>query len=215
MLKVWGRRSSFNVQKVMWLVGELGIQHLHTPAGGDYGHCDTPEFAAMNPNRKVPVVELDGLFLWESHTILRFLAAKFSTGIFWPETPQQRSLSERWMDWSLGTLEPEIMRGLFWSLVRTPPHRRDADMIREQLNRSIQHYRLLDAILAEQPFLNGDRFGLGDIPAGATLYRYFSMDIDRPFLPNLTAWYLRLQERAAYQDHVMVSYDELIGRPEN
>jgi len=69
MLKVWGRRSSFNLQKVMWLIGELGLPHQQIPAGGDFGLNDTPEFLAMNPHGRVPVIDDDGTVVWESHTI--------------------------------------------------------------------------------------------------------------------------------------------------
>ena len=70
MLKVWGRRSSFNLQKVMWLVGELGLPHEHIPAGGSFGGLD-PAVLAMNPHGRVPVIDDDGTVVWESHTILR------------------------------------------------------------------------------------------------------------------------------------------------
>ena len=100
MLKVWGRRSSFNLQKVMWLVGELGLPHEHISAGGDFGLNDTPEFLAMNPHGRVPVIDDDGTVVWESQTILRYLAAKYGRGRFWSDDPGERSLAERWMDWS-------------------------------------------------------------------------------------------------------------------
>src|ERR1700683_3250665 len=77
MLKVWGRRSSFNVQKVMWLVDELELPHEHIDAGGKFGGLDAPDFLAMNPHGKVPVIDDDGIVVWESHAILRFLAARY------------------------------------------------------------------------------------------------------------------------------------------
>jgi len=77
MLTVWGRRSSFNLQKVMWLVGELELPHKHIPAGGDFRLNDTPEFLAMNPHGRVPVIDDNGTIVWESQTILRYLAAKY------------------------------------------------------------------------------------------------------------------------------------------
>ena len=61
------------------------------------------------------------------------------------------------------------------------------------------------------PTLRATGFTMGDIPAGAQLYRYFTLDIERPSLPNVEAWYARLQERSAYREHVMVPYDELRG----
>ena len=214
MLTVWGRRSSFNVQKVMWLVGELGLAHRHVPVGGDFGGCETPAFERLNPHQRIPVIELDGEVVWESHAILRYLAARRGDEAFWPADAYRRSLSERWMDWSQSTLEPDLMLGLFWSLVRTPEDRRDWPLIRTKLALSAQHLQRLDAILARQPYLSGEHFGLGDIPAGATLFRYHAMDIVRPQLPHVEAWYARLCDRPAYREHVMVSFEELKGRPD-
>ncbi len=104
MLTVWGRRSSFNLQKVMWLVDELGIAHRHIEAGGKFGGLDTPEFYAMNPHRKVPVIDDKGTVVWESHTILRYLAARYGKDSFWHEDPARLSEFDRWMDWSQTTL---------------------------------------------------------------------------------------------------------------
>ena len=84
MLTVWGRRSSFNFQKVMWLIGELGIEHRHIPAGGQFGGLDTPEFKAMNPLGRIPVIDDDGMIVWESHAILRYLAARYGRDNFGP-----------------------------------------------------------------------------------------------------------------------------------
>jgi len=53
---------------------------------------------------------------------------------------------------------------------------------------------------------------LADIPIGTSLYRYFELDLNRPDLPNVAAWYRRLQQRPAYRTHVMVPFDELRGR---
>ncbi len=214
MLTVWGRRSSFNVQKVMWLIGELGLAHRHVPAGGDFGGCDTPEFERLNPHQRIPVIDYGGQVVWESHAILRYLAARTGIEPYWSTDAYRRSLSERWMDWSQSSLEPDLMLGLFWALVRTPPEQRDLPQIQSKLLLSNRHFQRLDGILARQPYLSGDAFGLGDIPAGATLFRYYSMDIDRPHLPHVEDWYRRLCERPAYQEHVMVSYDELKGRPD-
>ncbi len=97
MLKVYGRRSSFNVQKVLWLVGELGLAHEHIPAGGDFGGLDAPSFLAINPQGHVPVIDDDGFTVWESHAILRYLAARYSPGKLWPEK-SCRALARRPLD---------------------------------------------------------------------------------------------------------------------
>ncbi len=212
MLRIWGRRSSFNVQKVMWLVGELGLAHEHIPAGGAFGGLDAPTFLAMNPHGRVPVIADGGTVVWESHAILRYLAARYGGARFWPADAGARARGDGWMDWAQTTLQPDFLGGVFWGFYRTPEPERDWPAIREMLARCARHFRLLDKFLADQPYLGGDALGLADIPAGTSLYRYFELEIERPPVPNVEAWYRRLQERPAYRAHVMVPFDELRGR---
>jgi len=211
MLKVWGRRNSINVQKVMWAVGELGLAHEHIDAGGSFGGLDTDEFGAMNPNRRVPVIDDDGTVVWESHAIMRYLAAKYGAGSLWPEDAGARARSDLWTDWVLADLQPAFI-GLFWNLYRTPEEQRNWNLIRQGIARSAILFQLLDRHLGEHAFIAGDVLTMGDIPAGAQLYRYFELEIDRPSLPNVEAWYARLQEREPYRTHVMVSFEDLKGR---
>jgi glutathione S-transferase len=214
MLTVWGRRSSLNLQKVMWFVGELGIEHRHIQAGGQFGGLDTPAFRAMNPVGRVPVIDDDGTIVWESHAILRYLAACYGGAQFSPDNPVGRSQADRWMDWSQTALQPDFVAGLFWGLYRTPEPQRNWSVIRDKIARCTQHFQLLDNALGDRPFLCGDSLTLADIPAGTSLYRYFELLIERPAIPNVKAWYRRLQERPAYREHVMVPFDELRGRLE-
>jgi glutathione S-transferase len=212
MLTVWGRHSSFNLQKVMWLLGELGIEHRHVQAGGEFGGLDTPEFRAMNPFGRVPVIDDDGTIVWESHAILRYLAARYGHGRFWSDDPGERSQADRWMDWSQTALQPDFLVGVFWGFYRTPEPERDWPAIEPKIARCAQHFRLLDDVLANRRFLCGNTLTLADIPAGTSLYRYFELEIERPSVPNVEAWYRRLQERRAYREHVMVPFSELRER---
>src|SRR5262245_27887816 len=95
---------------------------------------------------------------------------------------------------------------------RTPEPQRNWPAIRDRVARCAQHFRLLDRMLADRPFLAGNALSLADIPAGTSLYRYFELDIERPSVPNVEAWYRRLQDRPAYRTHVMVPFGELSGR---
>ena len=183
MLTIWGRRNAFNVQKVLWLMGELGLPHEHIPAGGDFGGLDDPAFRAMNPHGRVPVIDEDGTVVWESHAILRYLAAR--DGRLWPADPAERS---------------------------TPEAERNAELIARKQAACAAHFKLLDAHLAGRPYLAGDAFGLGDIPAGTVLYRYFGMGLETPPVPHVRAWYARLMERPAYREHVMMPFDDMYGR---
>lgn len=212
MLKVWGRRSSFNVQKVLWFAGELGIPYEHIPAGGAFGIRDTPEFLAMNPHGRVPVIDDEGTVVWESHSILRYLAARYGRPIFWDEDPGRRSNVDSWMDWSQTSLQPAFLTGVFWGFYRTPSELRDQSAVEKSVGLCAGYFKLLNDVLCDRPFLCGDTLSLADITAGTNLYRYFALEIDRPSVPNVQAWYDKLKHRAAYQEHVMVPFDELRGR---
>ncbi len=210
-IRIWGRRSAFNVQKVLWTLGELGLSHAHVEAGGSAGGLDTPEFLAMNPHGRIPVLVDGDTTLWESHTIVRYLAARYGAGSLWPEDPAERSLADRWMDWSQATLQPDFMT-LFWGFFRTPEPERDAARIAGARERCARDFRLIDEHLATRAYLAGAGFTMGDVPAGASLYRYFEMGVPVPELPNVRAWYQRLAARPAYREHVMIPFEELRGR---
>jgi glutathione S-transferase len=212
MLTVWGRRSSFNVQKVMWLIGELDLDLNHVDAGGAFGGLDAPEFLAMNPHGRVPVIRDDVATVWESHAILRYLAARHGRGRFWSDDPAVRAPVDGWMDWSQTALQPDFLVGVFWGFYRTPEEQRDWPAIRAALARCASHFGKLDRVLDGRPFLLGDALSLADITAGTSLYRYFELDIERPPLPNLARWYEALQQRAAFRTHVMIPFAELRGR---
>jgi len=120
MLTSWGRRSSFNVQKVMWLVGELELAYHHIEVGGRFGGLDDPAFQQMNPHGRVPVLQDGETTIWESHAILRYLAARHGEARFWPASAADRSQADRWMDWSQTALQPDFLEGVFWGFYRTP-----------------------------------------------------------------------------------------------
>jgi glutathione S-transferase len=224
MLTVWGRRSSFNLQKVMWLVGELQLEHRHIELGGQFGGLDTPEFLAMNPHGRIPVIEDRGhsrskngvasarLVVWESHAILRYLAGRHGGKSLWPDDPAERSFVDRWMDWSATTLQPAFLTGVFWGFYRTPEAQRDMRAVKRSIGHCAQLFSLLDRHLSDRAYMLGDALTLADIPAATNLYRYFNLEIERPSIPNVEAWYRRLQERPAYRRHVMVPFQDLFGR---
>jgi len=211
VLRIWGRRSAFNVQKVLWALGELGLAHEHIDAGGSAGGLDTPEFLAMNPNGRIPVVVDGDTVLWESQATLRYLAASYGSGTLWAEDAGERSLADRWMDWSQADLQPAFM-ALFWGFYRTPEAQRDAGRIQHASDQCETLYRRLDTHLARHAYLAGDAFTMGDIPAGTSLYRYFELGRPVPELPHVRAWYARLCERPAFREHIMLPFDELRGR---
>ncbi|RVU34669.1 glutathione S-transferase [Hwanghaeella grinnelliae] len=213
MLTIWGRANSFNVQKVMWLIGELELPHLHVEAGGKHGGLDEPEFLAMNPHGKIPLIKDGEVAVWESHAILRYLAASYERPLFWPAAPADRARIDAWMDWAHTALQPDFLNGVFWGYFRTPAPKRDMPKVEAALAQCTQHFSLLDGMYDDgRHFLLGDHMSLADIAIGTHLYRYFEMEIDRPELPHLAEYYQRLQNRPAYRHGVMIPFDDLYGR---
>ena len=203
MLKIWGRNNSINVQKVMWAVAELGVAHERIDAGGAFGKVDQPEYAAMNPNRLVPVLEDGSTVIWESNAIVRYLAAQYGAGELWPDDPAPRSEADRWMDWQITVIQADI-RPVFWGLIRTPPEQRDMAEINAAAERLGTAMQIFDRHLAGRTFVVGDALTMGDIPIGCVCWRYLQLDIARPHLPHVTAYAQRLQARPAYREHVML-----------
>lgn len=210
-MKVWGRRSAYNVQKVLWALGELGLAFEHVEAGGAAGGLDRPEFLALNPHGRIPVLADGDAVVWESNTIVRYLAARHGAGSLWRDDPLERSRFERWMDWELASFQPDFM-ALFWGYFRTPEAERDAAAVARAARRCAAHVALLDAWLASSPFLAGERPSPADIAVGTGFYRYFEMGCEVPQPPHVRDWYARLAARPAYREHVMVPFEELRGR---
>lgn len=200
-LKIWGRRNSTNVKKVLWCVGELELPFDHVDAGGVHGVVDTPEFRALNPNGLVPVLEDGATVLWESNAIVRYLSAAYSQGLLFPTDPATRAYGDRWMDWTSSTLAPDF-RPLFWGLIRTAPENRDAAAIAKAAAAVASHLAIADAALQRTPYLSGQDFTMGDIPLGPFVHAWFHLPTDRPDLPALRAWYDRLLERPAFRREV-------------
>jgi glutathione S-transferase len=201
MLKIWGRKNSINVQKVMWAVGEIGLKHERIDAGMAFGRNKEPAYLKMNPNGLVPTIEDGDLVLWESGAIIRYLAARYGDDSLWPEDPAHRAHADQWMDWAVTVLNPAIFAA-FWGLVRTPPEQRDKAAIEASRDKTAEALKIIDNHLAHRLFVAGPTLSMGDIPLGCFVNRWFVLPIDRPALPNVTAYYERLKQRPAFVTHV-------------
>ena len=203
MLTVWGRANSINVQKVLWCCEELGLNYRRIDAGGEFGGTGSAEYLAINPNRLVPTIEDNGFYLWESNVIVRYLAQKHGLGGLCPLQSERRFDAERWMDWQATTLWP-VLRPVFIGLIRTPEAKRNIAAIAEAEQRCVDAFRLIDATLANRPYLGGDALSMADIPVGASVYRWHALDIVRPTLVHLSRWYEALRAREAFRKMVMI-----------
>jgi glutathione S-transferase len=196
VLKVWGRVNSVNVKKALWCIEELGLPYERTDAGLQFGVVNTPEYRKMNPMSLVPTIDDDGFILWESHSIVRYLAAKHGKGVLWPLDERTRARANQWMDWAF-TFQSGV-RDAFWNLIRTPAEKRDAKEIEASRVRSGQLATILDAALADRLYVAGT-FSMGDVPLGAEVQRWIRLPMERPKLPHLEAWFGRLCARPAFK----------------
>jgi glutathione S-transferase len=210
-ITLWGRVNSANVQKAVWALEELELPYEHVPLGGAWGGLDTPEYRAMNPNGLVPTLRDGDLTLWESHAIVRYLGAEYGSGLLFPMEARERAAVDQWTDWTATTFQPAWI-ALFWNLVRTPPDQQDPAAIERALAATSRCFEMLESRLSAVPYLGGPSFSHADIVAGAALYRWSTMEIERPALPAVAAWHERLDGRQAFRKAINVPYDELRGR---
>ncbi|MFS8044642.1 glutathione S-transferase family protein [Rhizobium sp. BR 314] len=210
MLTVWGRKSSSNVQALMWCIGELGLAYERIDAGFKYGITDTPEFLAMNPNGTVPILrDGDDEPLWETGAILRYLATQYGDDTFWSKDVRHGAQIDKWAEWAKINIAMNFTGPVFWRAVRTAPALRDEKAINAAVTALGAKLDIAESQLGRHRFLAGDSMTLADIQFGHILYRYFDIDIQRSAHPQLERYYQNLTERPAFQEHVMVSYEEL------
>ena len=203
MIKLWGRNTSSNVMKVIWLLEELGIAYDRIDVGGSFGGTGTAEYRAMQPLGLVPAIEDGDFQLFESNTILRYICNAHAPATpFYPAEPRARARVEAWMDFQQTAIN-RPMSTVFLGLVRTAPEQRDMAAIAAAARDAAGHWAILDSRLARQACIASDDFSLADIALGIYVHRWFVMDVPgRPEAPHLRAWYQRLLARPAYARHI-------------
>jgi len=202
MLEIWGRKNANQVIQVLWTLAELEIDYQRHSIGTQDGDLETEEYKSLNPNSKIPTIRDNGFVMWESHAIIRYLARQYGLGTLYPDDPQKAAMSDQWMTWStdsfMGTFFP-----VFWQLVRTEESERDYKKIAEMAKQSSEILQILEDHLVKNNFVAGEQFTYGDIPLGVLIHKYFVLDIERPSLPGIEAWYERLSIREPFQEHAM------------
>ena len=195
-LRIWGRLTSVNVQKVVWCADELGLGYERIDAGGKFGVNDTPRYLAMNPNGLVPVIEDDGFVMAESNAIVRYLVARHRAAALWPEDLRCRAEVDRWMEWTSTEYTP-AMRDAFWQLIRTAPEKRDAAVVEGSRAKGERLSGILDALLGSRAYVAGETFTAADIVAGCAAHRWLNLPLARVPRPHLERWYAALKSRPA------------------
>ena len=184
MLTIWGRKTSSNVQALMWCVGELGLDYLRFDVGHRYGGTDGEAFYQLNPNRTVPVLQDgDNPPLWETGAILRYLASRYADDAFWPGDLLARTEVDRWAEWSKQNIALGFTAPVFWRVVRTPAAERDPQAIAAAVTARSKSWRLPRHVSPAVAIWWAIR-STADIQFGHVLYRYFAIDITRRPSPS-------------------------------
>ena len=209
-MRLWGRKNSINVQKILWTLLELGFEEgkdfERIDAGLQFGKNNSPEFLKLNPNGLVPVLEDEGIALWESNTIMRYLARTHDKQGRFPTDIHSQYQSEKWMDWQLNAMWPDL-RQSFLGLTRTAQADRNYTAIRQQFQNSNKHFSVLDQALETQQYCAGERFHLGDIVLALCVHRWILLNETFPEetgprtpLKNIDAWMERMNNNTHFNE---------------
>ncbi len=202
-ITIWGRANSVNVQKVLWCLRELELPYERIDAGMAFGKNHEAEYLAMNPNGRVPTL-VDGEFvLWESNSIMRYLVLAYrQESPLYPRSPKIRAGVDRWLDWTLSTLQP-VDRPVFWALVRTPAEQRDMAAIQKDADAEAAQWKIVESYLADRRFIEGDDLTLADIALGAYARRWFGVEgIRKPRFAHLERWFEQFHIRPGFQQFI-------------
>jgi glutathione S-transferase len=200
VIRVYGYERSSNVQKVTWLCDELGVRFEMVPKGGPHGGHKEADYLRLNPNGQIPTIDDGGFILWESNSILRYVAEQHGGGRLIPATSQKRAIANKWMDWQLAALgRPST--ALVNAVFRKAPAERNSADVAGAIDGLATQWRRFESDFGTGPFVAGD-FSIGDIALAIYVHRWYAADVEKPAFPILRAWYERIAERPAFRARV-------------
>lgn len=203
-IKVWGRVTSSNVKKVLWVAHDLKLDIERIDAGGKFGVVDTPAYRALNPNGRVPTLEEGGFVLWESNAIMRYFCESYGGEALYPAEPRTRADINRWLDWSLSILSPADTK-VFLATIRTPEGKQDKASIAKLVDQASGAYRILDAHFKDREYAAG-KFSIADIALSIFVDRWTRNPFlaNRPDFTHNAAWLARVREKEGFRKFVEI-----------
>jgi glutathione S-transferase len=201
MTTLYGRANAWNVRKVMFFIEEIGLAANRLDYGRGFEPTNTPEFLAMNPNGLVPVLKDGVAVIWESHTILRYLASKYADEGYYPKALERRAVVDQWLDWKLGSVMLPL-RGLFFHhYLKVEQPQAELDAAEAECARL---FTILDAQVGKTgAFAEGAHLTIADCALGMAVHRWLGLPLRRPDLPHIQRYYAELGTRPAFQKTVL------------
>lgn len=198
MIKILGRTDSINVRKVLWLCDELQLSYQQEDWGRGFRFPKEQEFLQLNPNATIPVLIDDGLTLWQSNSIIRYLANAYGEGTLYPIVPQLRAPIDQWIDWQGIELNNSWMYALM-HIIRHSPDHQDLKEVQKSIEAWSSMMLILENQLATtQAYVCGEQFSLADIPIGLSVQRWYLTPFNKPDTPHIKRYYAFLSQREAY-----------------
>jgi len=199
MLRVLGRATSGNVQKVVFLLEELGQPYAREDYGRQFNNTQDAAYLGLNPNGKVPTLVDGDAVIWESNTIMRYLCNKFAAGSLYPADPARRSLVERWMDWQLSAIYGPYVA--LFKEAKKPANERAASWAQDAKDLKTQ-LDIMETGIGKSPWIAGKDMSLADIALAPIVHRCLDFPVDLPGLAGVKAWRERITARPAFKKAV-------------
>lgn len=194
MIRILGRATSGNVQKVLFFLEEIGMKYAREDYGRQFNNTNTDAYRKMNPNMKVPTLVDGDVVSWESNTILRYLAATYAPQLT-GATPAEKTQVERWMDWMLASLNAPYLA--IFKDAKKPAAERSADFAAQSAE-LVGLLKVLDGHIAGKEFFALDRLTIADIALASVVKRCLEFPIERPALPEIERWMKAMDARPAF-----------------
>ena len=187
--------------KVLALANHLGLDYELRLVDLTKGEQLRPEFAALNPNKKIPVLEDDGFVLWESNAILRHLAAKKPESGLLPSDPRQRADVDRWQFWEIANWDPACITLVFERIAKRVLGLGEADPAKvKEAEQNFQRYAdVLDRNLKSRKFVAGNSLTIADFSIGAWLNLAKAANYPLGGYQEIKRWHAELMELPAWR----------------
>jgi len=200
-MKLYGFPPSPNTWKVRAVAVHLGLPLAFELVDLTKRQQYTPEFLALNPTGRTPVLVDGDFILWESNAILQYLASRAANAL-WPNDARVRADIMRWQSWQLAHwskegCEPLIFERVVKSVVNLGPP--DAAVVAKGTEAFHREARVLDAHLAKQAYLVGATVTLADFSVAAPLFYAKEAELPIGAYPHMQDWFARVSALPAWQ----------------
>ncbi len=194
-MKLYGTSKS-RTARCLWALEELGLKYEHIPI--ELAKTRTPEHLKLNPNGHIPVLDDNGLVLYESMAINLYLAEKYGKNSLWPATVEAHASTYQWSFWGMTEVEPNLVTVLRHRLLY-PPEQRNEQLAQQAAEALKAPFKVLDDYLKGRDYILGREFTIADLNVASILRFALLAKLDLSALPAMQNWLRKCLGREALQ----------------